>query len=343
MKKILLILGLMATALGIQAEDGKLRVKMNCKPIGDSIVAILYGADDKELRLPFTGKQGVFDFEVPVARPSKMYIVEPQALRGKPAGIFLIPAIPGEEVLLTAEDYTRYDIDGSKFYSQYHVADILVENAQKEGKDETQVIYDFIKSHPDQECSAFLITHMDDLEKMKEAVGLLKPEVRNGRMKPLYQDMIDQMEAEMKAKEEAAKKQAAGIEAPEITLNDINGKPLTLSSLRGKYVILDFWGAWCVWCIRGVPKMKEYYSKYKGKFEILGIDCNDTEQKWKEAVEKHELPWLHVYNPKTSNVLADYGIQGFPTKIIIDPDGKIVRTIVGENPAFYTLLDDLFK
>ena len=89
--------------------------------------------------------------------------------------------------------------------------------------------------------------------------------------------------------------------------------------------------------------MKEYYQKYAGKFEILGIDCNDPEEKWKAAVDKYELPWLHVYNPRDSKVLEDYGIQGFPTKIIIDPKGQIVETIVGEDPRFYTLLDELFK
>ena len=131
-------------------------------------------------------------------------------------------------------------------------------------------------------------------------------------------------------------------EAPDFTLNDINGKPLTLSSLRGKYVILDFWGSWCVWCIRGIPNMKEYYNKYMGKFEILGIDCNDSEQDWKDAVKEHELPWLHVYNTPDSQLLETYNIEGFPTKIIIDPDGKIVKTIVGEDPEFYTFLDQLF-
>jgi thiol-disulfide isomerase/thioredoxin len=131
--------------------------------------------------------------------------------------------------------------------------------------------------------------------------------------------------------------------APDFTLNDLNGKPLTLSSLRGKYVILDFWGSWCVWCIKGFPQMKEYYQKYAGKFEILGIDCNDPEAKWKAAVEKYELPWLHVYCPRDSNVLDLYEIQGFPTKIIVGPDGKIVKTIIGEDPAFYTFLDKLFK
>lgn len=141
----------------------------------------------------------------------------------------------------------------------------------------------------------------------------------------------------------AVESQAAADDAPDFTLNDINGKPLALSSLRGKYVVLDFWGSWCIWCIRGIPAMKEYYQKYAGKFEILGIDCNDPEDKWKAAVAEHELPWLHVYNPKESNLLETYGIQGFPTKIIISPEGKIVKTVVGESPEFYTALDELFK
>ena len=133
-------------------------------------------------------------------------------------------------------------------------------------------------------------------------------------------------------------------EAPDFTLNDINGQPLKLSSLRGKYVILDFWGSWCVWCIKGMPKMKEYYQKYAGKFEILGIDCNDPENRWKAAVDEYELPWLHVYCSKDDKqVLLDYGIQGFPTKIIIDPNGKVLKEIIGEDPAFYTLLDEFFK
>ena len=133
-----------------------------------------------------------------------------------------------------------------------------------------------------------------------------------------------------------------GTVAPDFTLNNLNGKPFKMSSLKGKYVVLDFWGSWCGYCIKGFPKMKEYYQKYKGKFEILGIDCNDTPEKWKAAVKKHELPWLNVYNPRESKLLADYAIQGFPTKILVGPDGKIVKTIVGEDPAFYTMLDELF-
>ena len=95
---------------------------------------------------------------------------------------------------------------------------------------------------------------------------------------------------------------------------------------------------------RGFPDMKKYYEKYKGKFEILGIDRNDTEEKWKKAVEDNQLPWLHVYNKKDDkDVTKIFGITGYPTKIIIDPEGKIARSIIGESPAFYTYLDELFQ
>lgn len=158
-----------------------------------------------------------------------------------------------------------------------------------------------------------------------------------------YIAKVQEMQAKQQAEEQAKLDAMNGAPAKDFTLNDIKGNPLSLSSLRGKYVILDFWGSWCGWCIKGIPDMKKYYEKYAGKFEILGVDCNDTEEKWKAAVEKYELPWLHVYNPRNSSVLADYNVQGFPTKIVIDPQGNIAKIIVGEDPAFYTYLDSLFQ
>ena len=111
--------------------------------------------------------------------------------------------------------------------------------------------------------------------------------------------------------------------APDFELPDLQGNPLKLSSLRGKYVVLDFWGSWCVWCIRGIPAMKEAYTKHKDKMEILGIvRCSDD-----------FLPTLGQL----------YQIEGFPTKVVIDPEGKIAKVVVGEDPEFYTYLDELFK
>ena len=97
-----------------------------------------------------------------------------------------------------------------------------------------------------------LLREISGLDKMKEAYMLLDASVREGRMKPLYDNWLKAAEEQIKAEtaeKEAAKKQEAGIEAPVFTLNDLEGKPLALTSLRGKYVILDFWGSWCVWCI----------------------------------------------------------------------------------------------
>ena len=148
------------------------------------------------------------------------------------------------------------------------------------------------------------------------------------------------------AETEQVESAAADVDlAPDFELPDLQGNPLKLSSLRGKYVVLDFWGSWCIWCIRGVPAMKEAYAKHKDKMEILGVDCRDTEAKWKAAVEEHQMPWLHVRcaDDQLPTIGAQYNLEGFPTKVIIDPEGKIVKVIVGEDPAFYTFLDELLK
>ena len=375
MKKVLLSLVLMVAAQVGFAADGKVHVKGDMKNVGDTLFVLTR----EMMTQPQTVlvKDGKFEFDFPVEKVQNIFIVSPGLLRQQHEANRVqmqLIAVPGETMELTGDTKSRYDINGSNFYKEYHSADLameavnnevsaMVENANKIMAEQSQeaaakyyneqmpaltakmqnAIMDFIKKNPNSEASAAIIPQLEDLAKMKEAANLLSETVKNGRMKDFYQNVIDQVEAQKKAEEESAKKQAAGVVAPDFTLNDINGKPLALSSLKGKYVILDFWGSWCGWCIKGFPEMKNYYNKYKGKFEILGIDCNDTEQKWKDAVKKNELPWLHVYNPRTSKVLADYGIQGFPTKIIVGPDGKIVKTIVGEDPAFYTLLDELFK
>ena len=198
----------------------------------------------------------------------------------------------------------------------------------------------YIKANPNSNVSVVLISYLQ--ENQEELLSLISDEVKKGPFKNIVAE-IEASIAENKALEEAKKNLAEGKPAPEFTLKDINGKDLALSSLRGKYVVLDFWGSWCGWCIKGIPEMKKYYEKYSGKMEILGIDCNDTEEKWRNAVAKHAIPWKHVYCPRKSDVTARYAIEGYPTKIIIDPEGKIVKTVVGEDPAFYTFLDELFK
>jgi len=119
-----------------------------------------------------------------------------------------------------------------------------------------------------------------------------------------------------------------------------------LSSLRGKYLIIDFWGTWCGPCMSGMPKMKEYLEKYSNKLNILGIASEkDQGQKWKNAIVDKGLTWHHILSDKTGteNYVLNFSISGFPTKFIVDPQGKIVSRYVGENESFYTELDNLLK
>lgn len=198
----------------------------------------------------------------------------------------------------------------------------------------------YIRQHPDEDISVYMIY---DLGKdAGELLDIIGEKAQNGCMAPLYR-AIKEAIANQKVREEARNNIKEGVAAPDFTLKDINGNNLSLFSLRGKYIILDFWGSWCGWCIKGIPDMKKYYEKYKDKMEILGVACRDTEEKWKEAVNKYELPWLHVFNSDDADITMKYGIEGYPTKIVIDPEGKVSKIVVGEDPAFYDYLDELFR
>lgn len=290
-------------------------------------------------------------------------------------------AVPGETLKLTTDGNQNTVYGGSAYYQQVNAAlaayaklyDPLMafgmnankqlaeapeaerEALQKKLSEEYSQLYagalkgidDYVAQHSSEEGTVSLLTRTQDPEKMAD---LLSADLKAGRFAGVISGIVTQAqerkaayEARQKALAEARKKVYEGAVAPDFTLQDINGKELSLSSLRGKYVVLDWWGSWCGWCIKGMPQMKEYYAKYKEKLEILGIDCNDTPEKWKAAVEKHQLPWLHVYNPNGSSLASDYAIEGYPTKFVIDPEGKIAKIVVGESPEFYTYLDELFK
>ena len=133
-----------------------------------------------------------------------------------------------------------------------------------------------------------------------------------------------------------------GTPAPMFTLKDNNGKDLSLSDLKGKHVVIDFWGTWCPWCVKGIPEMKTSYEKYSDKLEILSVDCGDKEGDWKDSVKELEMTWKNVFDAK-NEVAEQYEIQGFPTKIVLDPEGNILKVFVGESEEFYQYLDNILK
>ena len=200
----------------------------------------------------------------------------------------------------------------------------------------------YIMQHLDDEVTATMLFSLDYKE-IPQVINRMSPDVRNGRFKD-YLDGIEELFTRV-LKEIAAAKQAElelkeGKCAPDFTLKDINGNDFNLASLfgKGKYIVVDFWGSWCSWCIKGFPKMKEYYNKYRDKLEIVGIACYDKEDKWKAAVAKNDVPWLHVFSP--DGITEErYGVTGYPYKVLISPKGKVIKCFRGEADEFYKTLD----
>lgn len=118
-----------------------------------------------------------------------------------------------------------------------------------------------------------------------------------------------------------------GSMAPVFVQQDQAGKPLKLSDLRGKYVLIDFWASWCGPCRKVNPELVKLYQKFKSPaFEILGVSLDENDAKWKEAIEKDQLGWLHVSDLKgwKNEVAEQYGIRAVPQNFLLDPSGKVV-------------------
>jgi peroxiredoxin len=115
--------------------------------------------------------------------------------------------------------------------------------------------------------------------------------------------------------------------APEINLAQPEGSNLALSSLRGKYVLIDFWASWCGPCRKENPNNVAMYNKYKDKgFEIYGVSLDQDPLRWKKAIEADGLTWKHVSDLKgwSSSAGQTYNIRSIPATVLIDPTGKII-------------------
>lgn len=125
----------------------------------------------------------------------------------------------------------------------------------------------------------------------------------------------------------ADKVTALGATAPNFTQKDVDGKPVSLSDYKGKYVLVEFWASWCAPCRAESPNLLKQYAAYKDKgFEILGVSVDSDKAKWLDAIKKDGLTWTQVSDLKgwESDARKVYGISGVPANFLVSPDGKIV-------------------
>lgn len=181
---------------------------------------------------------------------------------------------------------------------------------------------DLIKQNPSSYVSTTMFYSLYsqlDVNEAKEIVNSFEGEASEGYQIKKIKEYLTKLE-----------KVAVGKQAPDFTLNTPDGTPLSLSSFKGKVLILDFWASWCGPCREESPKMVKIYKKYKNKgLEILGVSLDKKKEEWLKAIKEDGLTWNHVSDLRgwDSSAAKLYSIKGIPHILVIDKNG----TIVGKN------------
>lgn len=186
--------------------------------------------------------------------------------------------------------------------------------------EEKTAVGKFIKDNPKSAVSAYYAYQLNGLD----------PDVNHSETLYGYLDKSIQgsyFGKKLKVSIDARKSTAIGAQAPLITANDLDGKPVELSSFKGKYVLVDFWASWCRPCREENPNVVAAYTSFKGKnFTILGVSLDEDKSAWKEAVAKDHLAWQQVSDLGgwQSAIAKQYSVESIPANFLLDPSGKIV-------------------
>lgn len=268
--------------------------------------------------------------------------------------------VPDEQIVFNGT-YKDWTISGSQFYKEYgefheicqdldaRLAEALDAMIEAENSNTRPIVsyekvkaevdvekddraLEYIKAHPDSDFSAYLASQIR-VALFDRAESLLTERARDGKMIRLLDKKHVAIHGAEIAKE-ARERIKEGAEAPDFTLKTLEGEDWTLSAHRGGYVLLDFWGTWCHFCVEGMPELKKVVEAYP-ELTVASIDCHDSDIEWRKGLDEIGImTWTQLYNPSDFALDAQYAVDGFPSFYLIDPDGNIKKIFVGEERNF---------
>jgi peroxiredoxin len=201
-------------------------------------------------------------------------------------------------------------------------AEALIEEYKQLENSSHDKIAALIRANPNSLATINLLQHNNVLDKeqyfwlYQEIANELKQNAQEGMHVQNFIQFVDKMSV-----------LAVGQEAPEIALPNPDGNIVKLSSLRGQYVLIDFWAKWCRPCRIENPNVVRMYNRFHDKgFEIYGVSLDRTKEDWLQAIEEDKLTWIHVSDLKfwQSEAAQRYNVDAIPFTVLLDPDGKII-------------------
>ncbi|MFB9862034.1 redoxin domain-containing protein [Rufibacter immobilis] len=179
---------------------------------------------------------------------------------------------------------------------------------------------DLVKANPGSVVSVYTAGNILNLEEHFPFVDSMSVAFKQALPNSKYTKALDARLGQLRST-------ALGSAAPDIKLPSPQGPEISLASLRGKYVLIDFWASWCGPCRQENPNVVRMYNKYKDKgFEIFGVSLDQDRAKWLKAIENDKLTWPHVSDLKgwESSAATLYGVTAIPQTVLLDKEGKII-------------------